>query len=152
MFSSNLEPLKIQKFSDPLAPTMVGPAGDTELSKSLHIFFANHFLILNLNPVSERVYHFDRKKMQTLVILVLLNYSYYLYLPDLGSSFQPKVKKIVGSKILKHPQTARKPSKLPTNQPNHPQITPKPAKPPTNHPSTEKTTQNQSKTTSFFPS
>ena len=50
MFSSNLEPLKIQKFSDPLAPTMVGPAGDTELSKSLHIFFANHFLILNWNP------------------------------------------------------------------------------------------------------
>ena len=50
MFSSNLEPLKIQKFSDPLAPTMVGPVGDTELSKSLHIFFANHFLILNWHP------------------------------------------------------------------------------------------------------
>ena len=52
MFSCNLEPLKIQKFSGPLAPTMVEPAGDTELSKSLHIFFANHFLILNWNPVS----------------------------------------------------------------------------------------------------
>ena len=50
MFSSNLEALKIQKFPSPLAPTMVGPAGDTELSKSLHIFFANRFLILNWNP------------------------------------------------------------------------------------------------------
>ena len=50
MFSSNLEPLKIQKFSGPLAPTMVGFGGDTELSKSLQIFFANHFLILNWNP------------------------------------------------------------------------------------------------------
>ena len=50
MFSSNLEALKNQKFPSPLAPTMVGPAGDTELSKSLHIFFANRFLILNWNP------------------------------------------------------------------------------------------------------
>ena len=50
MFSSNLEALKIQKFPSPLAPTMVGPAGDTELSKSLHIFFVNRFLILNWNP------------------------------------------------------------------------------------------------------
>ena len=50
MFSSNMEPLKIQKFSGPLAATMVGPAGDTELGKSLHLFFANHFLILNWNP------------------------------------------------------------------------------------------------------
>ena len=50
MFSSNLEALKIQKFPSPLAPTMVGPAGDTELSKSLHVFFANRFLILNWNP------------------------------------------------------------------------------------------------------
>ena len=53
MFSSNLEALKIQKFPSPLAPTMVGPAGDTELSKSLHIFFTNRFLILNWNPVSD---------------------------------------------------------------------------------------------------
>ena len=29
---------------------MVGPAGDTELSKSPHRFFMNHFLILNWNP------------------------------------------------------------------------------------------------------
>ena len=50
MFSSNLEDLKIQKFPSPLAPTMVGPVGDTELSKSLHTFFANRFLILNWNP------------------------------------------------------------------------------------------------------
>ena len=43
--------LHFQRFSGPLAPTMVGPVGNTELSKSLHIFFANHFLILNWNPV-----------------------------------------------------------------------------------------------------
>ena len=49
MFSSNLETLKID-FSGPLAPTMMGPVGDTELSKSLHLFFTNHFLILNWNP------------------------------------------------------------------------------------------------------
>ena len=53
MFSSNLEALKIQKFPNPLTPTMVGPAGDTELSKSLYIFFANRFLILNWNPVNK---------------------------------------------------------------------------------------------------
>ena len=59
MFSSNLEALKIQKFPSPLAPTMVGPAGDTELSKSLHIFFANRFLILNWNPAILFFYVFN---------------------------------------------------------------------------------------------
>ena len=62
MFSSNLEPLKIQKFSGPLATTMVGPAGDTELSKSLHIFFVNHFLILNWNPVFVNLVHSETRE------------------------------------------------------------------------------------------
>lgn len=39
-FSDNLEPFRNEKCSPPFVPTMVGPAEDTELNKSINISFS----------------------------------------------------------------------------------------------------------------
>ena len=65
--SDDLDPFRNEKFSRPLGPTMVGPAGDTELSKLINVtFIFSRIIFHSLIGTLSRLWNTPRMTWQNL--------------------------------------------------------------------------------------